>query len=54
VNNSSGLSSVRTTQTARRIKEQKKKAITKVTPSLINLQYGKEQSHGGTYPAGED
>jgi hypothetical protein len=28
--------------------------ITMETPSLINPQQGKEQSHSGAYPAGED
>jgi hypothetical protein len=37
---------------ARSIKEQWKR-ITNKTSSLNNPQRGKEQRHGGTYPAGE-
>jgi hypothetical protein len=52
VNKSPGLSSMRMTRTARSIKERRKR-ITSKTTSLSNPQRGKEQRHGGAYPAGE-
>jgi hypothetical protein len=51
VNNSPGLSSVRMTRTMRSVKERRKRTTNKEI-SLNCPQRGKEQRHGGAYPAG--